>query len=109
MSSLHRGDIVALPPSRTARGHEQKGQRYAVVLQSEELAGLSTVVVAPTSTGAQAARFRPVVTVRGRKTRVLVEQLQAADRSRFTKPVGHLSRHEVEDVEEALRILLGLF
>ena len=109
MSSLHRGDIVALPPPRSAQGHEEKGRRYAVVLQSAELASLSTVVVAPTSTSAQATRFRPVVTVRGRETRLLVEQLRTVDRSRLAKPVGHLPVHELDDVEEALRILLGLF
>jgi mRNA interferase MazF len=109
MSSLHRGDIVALPPRRAAKGHEQRGRRYAVVLQSGELASLSTVVVAPTSTSAQATRFRPTVTVRGRQTRLLVEQLSTVDRSRLAKSIGHLPVHELEEVEEALRILLGLF
>jgi mRNA interferase MazF len=109
MSSLHRGDIVALPPPRVAKGHEQRGRRYAVVLQSVDLASLSTVVVAPTSTSAQAARFRPNVTVRGRETRLLIEQLRPVDRSLLARPVGHLPVHELDDVEEALWILLGLF
>jgi mRNA interferase MazF len=109
MSLLHRGDVVALPPPRSAKGHEQRGRRYAVVLQSAELASLSMVVVAPTSTGAQATRFRPAVRIRGRETRLLIEQLQTVDRSRLAKPVGHLSVREMDDVEEALRILLGLF
>ena len=109
MSSLHRGDIVALPPSRGAKGHEQKGRRYGVVLQSTDLAALSTVVVAPTSSRVQPTSFRPAITVRGRKTRLLVEQLRTVDRTRFTTPVGHLPVHELKDVEEALKILLGLF
>ena len=109
MSSLHRGDIVALPPSRGAKGHEQKGRRYGVVLQSADLAALSTVVVAPTSAGAHRTSFRPAVTVRGRKTQLLVEQLRTVDRDRLAKPVGHLPVHELRDVEEALKILLGLF
>lgn len=109
MSSLHRGDVVALRPPRGAKGHEQRGGRYAVVLQSEDLASLSTVVVAPTSTSAQVTRFRPKVTVRGRETRLLVEQIRTVDRSRLAKPVGHLPIHEIDDVEEALKLLLGLF
>ena len=56
MSSLHRGDVVALPPPRGAIGHEQKGRRYGVVLQSSDLARLSTVIVAPTSASAQATQ-----------------------------------------------------
>ncbi|HEX7527274.1 MAG TPA: type II toxin-antitoxin system PemK/MazF family toxin [Gaiellaceae bacterium] len=109
MSLLHRGDVVALPPPRGARGHEQKGRRYGVVLQSTDLASLSTVVVAPTSARAQATDFRPAITVRGRKTRLLVEQLRTVDRERLAKPVAHLPVHELEDVEGALMILFGLF
>lgn len=109
MSSLHRGDIVALPPSREAKGHVQKGRRYGVVLQSADLAALSTVFVAPTSARAQPTSFRPAITVRGRRTRLLVEQLRTVDRTRLATPVGHLPAHELEGVEEALKILLGLF
>jgi mRNA interferase MazF len=109
MSSLHRGDVVALPPPRAAKGHEQRGRRYAVVLQSSELASLSTVVVAPTSTQAQQTRFRPSVTVGGRSVQVLIEQLRTVDRGRLTKPVGHLRADEMDDVEEAVKIVFGLF
>ncbi len=105
---LHRGDLVALPPPAGPRGHEQKGRRYVVVLQASELASLSTVVVAPTSTQAQGTRYRPSITIRGRGTRVLVEQLWTVDRARLGSPVGHLAVHEMDDVEEAVRIVLGL-
>jgi mRNA interferase MazF len=109
MSLLHRGDVVALPPPRSAKGHEQRGRRYAVVVQSSDLASLSTVVVAPTSIGAQASSFRPGVTIRGRHTRLLLEQVRVVDRARLAKPVGHLSAHEMHDVDEALKIVFGLF
>ena len=109
MSSLHRGDIVALPHPRGAKGHEQKGRRYGVVLQSVELAALSTVVVAPTSARVQPTSFRPAITVRGRKTRLLVEQLRTVDQARLSTPVGHLPAYELRDVEEALKFVFGLF
>lgn len=51
MSSFFRGDVRAFRPARVAKGHEQQGQRYAVVLQTNEFHWLNTVVVAPTSTG----------------------------------------------------------
>jgi mRNA interferase MazF len=71
---LVRGEVFRLPPRRGARGHEQRGARYAVIVQAEEFFQLSTVLVAPTSTSARPTSFRPTITVGGKETRVLVEQ-----------------------------------
>jgi mRNA interferase MazF len=109
MSLLHRGDVVAVPPPRSARGHEQKGRRYAVVVQSDEFAWLGTVLVAPTSTSAQPAIFRPEITVRGTRTRVLTDQLTTVDRSRFGRAAGRLSGTELQELETSMSRLLGLF
>jgi len=68
-----RGEVFRLRSPRERKGHEQSGQRLAVVVQSEHLA-LSTWLVAPTSTSALAASFRPEVELQGRRTRVLAEQ-----------------------------------
>jgi mRNA interferase MazF len=78
-------------------------------VQSSDLADLSTVVVAPTSIAAQASSFRPGITIRGRQTRLLLEQVRVVDRARLAKPVGHLAAHEMNDVDEALKIFFGLF
>jgi mRNA interferase MazF len=67
-----RGEVYRLRPPRRARGHEQTGPRYAVVIQSDQLP-LSTLLVAPTSTSARLATFRPEVQIAGRTTRVLAE------------------------------------
>jgi mRNA interferase MazF len=93
---------------RGTRGHEQRGSRYAVVLQADELLILSTVVVAPTSTRAMPTTFRPEVTIRGRRTRVLVEQLGAVAPGRLGRPAGHLSPLELAAVDDALAVVLGL-
>jgi mRNA interferase MazF len=106
---LHRrGDVVGLPAPRGGIGHEQGGKRYAVVLQTDELAHLSTVVVAPTSTAAPPRAFRPEIEVRGRRTRVLVEQLRAVDPTRLGRTVGRLSALELHATDEALRDVLAL-
>src|SRR4051794_23553898 len=55
-----RGDVHRLRAPRSARGHEQQGSRYAVVVQSDALP-LSTLIVAPTSTSARPASFRPEI------------------------------------------------
>ena len=102
-----RGDVHALKAPRRTRGSEQAGSRYAVILQSD-LLPLSTVLVAPTSTRAQEASFRPEVVVEGRTTLVLVEQTVAVDPSRLGPLVGHLTHHEMLDIRDALRIVLDL-
>ena len=70
---------------------------------------LSTVVVAPTSTAASAAVFRPEIEIGGRKTLVLVDQIGAFDASRFGRHVGRVAHDELRAVDEALRLMLGLF
>ena len=69
-----RGDLYQLKAPRDARGHEQAGARYAVIVQSDDLP-LSTCIVALASTGRREASFRPEINVNGTTTRVMVEQL----------------------------------
>ncbi len=99
-----RGDVHELRPPRDRRGHEQSGPRYAVVLQSD-LLPLSTLLVAPTSTRARAASFRPEVVVGDITTRVMVEQTAAVDPSRLGRLVGHVGRRELDAVERALEVV----
>ena len=102
-----RGDVHRLSASREARGHEQRGARYAVVLQSDDLP-LSTLLVAPTSTSARPTSFRPAIEILGRRTHVLVEQTTAIDPTRLGPAVGHLSHDELEGVTRALALVLAL-
>jgi mRNA interferase MazF len=102
-----RGDIyrVRLPERG---GHEQHGARYAVIVQADELLGLSTALVAPTSRSARAASFRPEVDIAGETTRVMVEQVRAVDVRRLDGFEGHLSASEMRGVDEALSLVLAL-
>lgn len=102
-----RGEVYRLRAARGSRGHEQAGSRYAVVVQSDQLP-LSTWLVAPTSTSARAASFRPEVEIAGQLTRVLAEQTAAVDSSRLGKSSGHLTLEELRRVDAALRVLLDL-
>jgi mRNA-degrading endonuclease toxin of MazEF toxin-antitoxin module len=54
-----RGEVFRLPAPRRVRGHEQRDARDAVIVQDEEFLDLSTTLVAPTSTSARPASFRP--------------------------------------------------
>ena len=102
-----RGDVHELQSSQGARGHEQTGRRYAVVVQSDPLP-LSTLLVAPTSTQARPASFRPEILLGGVTTRVMVEQTAAVDPTRLGRVVGHLGGAELDDVSRALQVVLGL-
>lgn len=106
-STFRRGEVVALRAERRS-GHEQTGSRPAVILQSDRARWLTTVIVAPTSTKAQAAEFRPEITLRGRKTRVMLDQVKAVDRSRLGRSSGHLAAADLREVDDALSLILGL-
>lgn len=103
-----RGDVHLLRSPRDAQKHEQRGLRYAVVLQSDYLAELSTWLVAPTSTSALPLSFRPRIEVEGQPTLLLIDQLAAADLNRLGRRAGRLTQEELEEVDAALRIVLGL-
>jgi mRNA interferase MazF len=103
-----RGEVFRLPASSRARRHEQRGARFAVVVQSEELLELSTVLVAPTSTSARAATFRPTIELLGQETRVLVEQTAAVDPQRLGTSAGRLGAQDLRAIDDALRVVLGL-
>ena len=103
-----RGEIFRLRAPRGARGSEQRGARYAVVVQADELLALSTVLVSPTSASAPPRSFRPVVEVGGATTRVLVEQTTAVSSDRLGDSVGRLGAAELRDLDTALALVLGL-
>lgn len=103
-----RGDVYRLSAPRDARGHEQDGPRYAVVVQSDDVFPWSTVLVAPTSTRAWATSFRPQIGVNDVPTFVLTDQVVAADPGRLGDKVGRLSHEETLAVDDALRIVMGL-
>jgi mRNA interferase MazF len=102
-----RGEVFRLRAPRSVRGHEQAGSRYAVVVQSDRLP-LSTWLVAPTSTSARGASFRPEVKIAGSRTRVLAEQTAAVDPGRLGDSVGVLTYEEMRRIDAALRIVLEL-
>ena len=103
-----RGELFRLSAPRGAHGREQQGARYALVVQADELLGLSTVLVAPTSTRARAASFRPTIEVDRTPTRVLAEQTSVVDLQRLGASAGRLGTDELCAVDAALALVLGL-
>ncbi len=104
---MRRGDIFTLRLPKGS-GHEPHGRRFGVVVQSDALLPRSVVLIAPTSTSAKPASFRPGIDLDGESTRVLVEQVGAVDVNRLSDIAGHLSPEEIWGVEDALVTVLDL-
>lgn len=102
-----RGDAFAVTmPGR--RGRVQHGSRYAIVVQADDLLGLSTVVVCPTSRSTPPASFHPEVTIGDEPTRVMCEMIGSVDARALGEQVGHLSRDDLRAVEDAVLLILDM-
>jgi mRNA interferase MazF len=104
---VQRGDVHQLRLPKGV-GHEQRGRRLAVILQSDAMLPRSVVLIAPTSTSARSASFRPEIVIGGRRTRVLVEQIGAVAVERLGNPVGRVTLDEQWQIDAALLTVLGL-
>jgi mRNA interferase MazF len=102
-----RGDVHEINLPRR-QGRVQHGRRYAVLLQADDLMGLSTVVICPTSQSAPSASFHPEVDLDGETSKVLCEMIKAVDGRKLGKQVGHLSVDEIRSVNDALELVLDL-
>lgn len=103
-----RGDVYRLKAPRDNRGHEQRGRRYAIVVQTSAYERLSTWLVAPTTTKSFDSMIHPTVQLLGEDVRVLVEQTTAVDPQRLGEFAGRLSTGELMMLNVALRAVLDL-
>jgi mRNA interferase MazF len=102
-----RGDVhrITLPRKR---GHVQRGRRYAVIVQSDDLLTLSTVAICPTSSSAPPASFHPEITLGNEPTQILCEMIGSVDARALGTQVGHLTAREMRAVDDALVMVLDL-
>ena len=113
MSEPSRGEIwlVDLSPSR---GHEQAGRRPGLVISVDEFnhgpAGL--VVVIPITTKAKGIPFHveisPSESGLDRLSFIKCEDVRSIAKERLLKRLGRITPAKVAEVEDRLRILLGL-
>jgi mRNA interferase MazF len=106
---IFRGAVYELKAMPGARGNEQQGRRYAVVIQSDQFA-TSLVTVAMTSTSAVPTVYRPEIELDGKTTRILTDQIYSVDPgSRLGGFKGALDADELIELDRALMLKLGLF
>jgi mRNA interferase MazF len=88
-------------------GHEIQKTRPCVVVSPPEInAHLSTLLVAPLTSGSRPAPFRIATTFQGKSGLMLLEQIRAVDSHRLVKKLGQL---DVLTLRSTLAVLRALF
>jgi mRNA interferase MazF len=108
--ALRRGDIVwvALDPTR---GTEIRKTRPAVVISNDSCNtyGSRVVVLPITSNVSSLYPGEARIELSGKPARVLGDQIRSVDKARLRSRIGRLRQEELRDVDDAIRITLGLW
>lgn len=101
-----RGDVwlVSLDPTI---GREIQKTRPCIVVSPPELnQHLSTVLVAPMTTGSHPAPFRVPIRFQGKSGLVLLDQIRAIDKARLARRLG---KAPDQTLAATLRVLQAMF
>jgi mRNA interferase MazF len=108
--TIRRGDVVwvALDPTQ---GSEIRKTRPAVVISNDSCNryGSRVVVLPVTSNVGSLYPGEARIELAGKPARVLGDQIRSVDKRRLRSRVGRLRQDELRDVEDAVRITLGLW
>lgn len=106
---MRRGEVwwVEFDPSI---GSEIRKTRPAVIVSNDAAnRNLSRVVVVPfTSSVERVYPGEALVTVDRQRSKAMADQIMAADKSRLKSQLGVLSKADLEAVEAAIKVHLGL-
>jgi len=107
--NLKRGNVFWVNLDPTV-GSEIRKKRPCVIIGATPInKARRTVIVLPLSSSGSP---RPPITVEveclGRKAIAVIDQIRAIDKSRLLEQAGSLSKTDLETIERALRVVLGL-
>lgn len=112
--SLKRGSVVwaALDPTV---GHEQRGSRPAIVVSSEAVSNsqrFPLIAIVPLTGTLGKGALYPTIAVGksglSKESCALVDQVRSVDKRRLTRLSGSIDPRELQAVDLALRLYLGL-
>lgn len=112
MKEISRGEIYYADLSDTV-GSEQEGQRPVLILQNDKGNQYSTTTIVAAITSSKKKKPLPThvsLTADGLEKRsiVLLEQLRTVDIQRLGRYVGTASQEEMDAVDKAAAVSLGL-
>jgi mRNA interferase MazF len=106
---MKRGEVWWVNFAGSSGGEIQK-QRPAVII-SNDMANrfLNRVQVVPlTNSTGRVYPSEALVTVRGKKSKAMADQLATVSKTRLTNRIGRLSKDDIVRIEDAIRLQLGL-
>lgn len=92
-------------------GHEQAGQRPAVIVGSQLACGLPNglAIIAPVTSTDRGLPFHPAVTLGNRRSFVMTDQVKSISTDRLLSPHrAQLTTEEIENVQFALRQMIDV-
>lgn len=106
---MKRGEVwwVEFDP---AIGSEIAKRRPAIILSNDSAnRNLSRVIVVPlTSNTAKLYPGEALVKIDSQTSKAMADQIMAADKSRLKSKLGEVEKTDMKNVEDALRVQLGL-
>lgn len=106
---MKRGEVWWVAFTSSAGGEIQKQRPAVIVSNDSSNTHLNRVQVVPlTSTVERLYPSEAVVMVKGKKHKAMADQLATVSKSRLSNRVARLSKSDIEGVEQAIRVQLGL-
>ena len=109
MKQVKRGDIYFVELGNEKVGSEQCNDRYAVVIQNDVGNTYSPTTIVAFLTSQHKKKLPVHMNIRlFMPSTILLEQIRTVDKRRLGEWVGHLTDPQMQELDDRLKISLGL-